>query len=161
MFSSWRASSFIVSKSRTNEVESFLWPPRISPPFRSYPEKVSPVYERKIAEDRPGNRGPLRFEEGIATDTDVPTEFQKGVMQGYLTAPGRPNHNLNVYEKSPEETMAERAHVGSATWVEAPTFLGEFAHGSGHAAEQRYEQVNRDNPYGRRWERLNPANVPD
>src|SRR4051812_40397970 len=94
-------------------------------PAPRYPERVSPVYERKVAEQRVGNRGPLRFEEGIATDTDVPNEFQKGVMQGYITAPGRPNHNANVYEKSPEETMAERAHVGSAAWVEAPTFLGE------------------------------------
>lgn len=98
-------------------------------PAPQFPERAPNVYELKEA----GNatrRGPLRFEEGIATDTDVPNEFQKGMMQGYTPAPGRPNHNANVFEKSAAETLAERAHVGSASWVEAPTFLGEFAHGT-------------------------------
>lgn len=128
-------------------------------PAPQFPERLSPNYERKFAEERVGNRGPLRFEEGIATDTDVPTEFQKGVMQGYMTAPGRPNHNANVYEKPANETMAERAHVGSASWVEAPTFLGEFAHGSfNDYAALKYEEVDRNNT---RYERLNPARVDD
>jgi hypothetical protein len=98
-------------------------------PAPQFPERAPNVYELKEA----GNatrRGPLRFEEGIATDTDVPNEFQKGMMQGYTPAPGRPNHNANVFEKPAAETLAERAHVGSASWVEAPTFLGEFAHGT-------------------------------
>jgi hypothetical protein len=104
-------------------------------------------------------RGPLRFEEGVATDTDVPSEFAKGVMQGYLTAPGRPNHNANVYEKSPQETMAERAHVGSAAWVEAPTYLSGFAEGSfTDYASVSYEQVDRS---GGRYQRINPAVVDD
>jgi hypothetical protein len=98
-------------------------------PAPQFPERAPHVYELKEA----GNatrRGPLRFEEGIATDTDVPNDFQKGMMQGYAPAPGRPNHNANVFLKPAAETLAERAHVGSASWVEAPTFLGEFAHGT-------------------------------
>jgi hypothetical protein len=75
-------------------------------------------------------RGPLRFEEGIATDTDVPTDFQKGIMSGFAAAPGRPNRNAPVWDKPAAETLSERAHVGSAAWIEAPTFLAEFAHGS-------------------------------
>jgi hypothetical protein len=115
-----------------------------------------------MAPSVPGGRGPLRFEEGLATDTDVPNDFQLGVSQGYITAPGRPNHNANVWEKSPAETMKERAHVGSAAWVEAPTFLGEFAHASfNDYGAIRYEEVNRGNGLGRRWERTNPARVDD
>jgi hypothetical protein len=98
-------------------------------PAPQFPERAPNVYELKES----GNatrRGPLRFEEGIATDTDVPNDFQKGMMQGYTPAPGRPNHNANVFLKPAAETLAERAHVGSASWVEAPTFLGEFAHGT-------------------------------
>ena len=98
-------------------------------PNPQFPERAPQVYERKGA----GNvtrRGPLRFEEGIATDTDVPTDFQKGIMQGYVPAAGRPNHNANVFEKPAAETLSERAHVGSAAWIEAPSMLGEFAHGS-------------------------------
>jgi hypothetical protein len=98
-------------------------------PAPQFPERAPHVYERTGAAN-PTRRGPLRFEEGIATDTDVPTEFQKGMMQGMIPAAGRPNHNANVFEKSAEETLAERSHVGSAAWVEAPTFLGEFAHGT-------------------------------
>lgn len=127
-------------------------------PAPQYPERGTPVYEEKYGENAP-RRGPLRFEEGIATDTDVPNEFAKGVMQGYNTAPGRANHNANVYEKPAQETMAERTHMGSAAWVEAPTFLGEFAHGTNNDfAAQRYEQVDRS---GGRYERYNPACVPD
>jgi hypothetical protein len=112
----------------------------------------------------PGGRGPLRFEEGIATDTDVPDDFVLGIRQGYMTAPGRPNHNANVYEKFADETMKERAHVGSAAWVEAPTYLGEFAHGADHQlAERKYEMVDRGspNPDGRRYMRRNASEVND
>ena len=127
-------------------------------PTPRFPERGDYNYEAKFGQNMV-RRGPLRFEEGVATDTDVPNEFTKGVMQGYITAPGRPNHNANVYEKYPEETMAERAHVGSAAWVEAPTFLGEYAHGSFNTyAEQKYEQVTRS---GGRYERINPASVQD
>ncbi|MFE9525251.1 hypothetical protein [Streptomyces sp. NPDC006631] len=127
-------------------------------PDPQFQERVGTVYERKIG-DNAVRRGPLRFEEGVATDTDVPNEFTKGALQGYITAPGRPNHNANVYEKSPQETMAERVHVGSASWVEAPTYLGEFAQGSfSDYAAVRYEEVIRN---GSRYERQSPAVVED
>ena len=100
----------------------------ISPAPR-FPERAPQVYERKGA-DNTTRRGPLRFEEGIATDTDVPTDFQKGMMSGAATAPGRPNRNAPVWQKPAAETLSERAHVGSAAWIEAPTMLGEFAHGT-------------------------------
>ena len=128
-------------------------------PQNPYSERTGNIYERKMAPAVPGNRGPLRFEEGIATDTDVPTDFQKGMMQGLITAPGRPNHNANVYEKYPEETMQQRAHVGSAAWVEGPQFLSEFAAGSfSDYAEITYDQTNRS---GGHYMRRNPAVVTD
>jgi hypothetical protein len=134
-------------------------------PTDSFRERANTYYERKQGLNTV-RRGPLRFEEGISTDTDVPNDFQLGVMQGYVTAPGRPNHNKNVYEKSPEETMKERAHVGSAAWPESQQMVGEFAHGSySPYAEQKYEQVDRSgtpgNPSGRRFERTAAAVVTD
>lgn len=127
-------------------------------PNPRFPERVGNTYETKVAQNGV-RRGPLRFEEGLATDSDVPNDFTEGVMQGYRTPPGHPNHNANVYEKSAEETMRQRAHAGSAAWVEAPTFLGEFAHGANNQLSAiKYEEVDRS---GGRYERLNPANVPD
>jgi len=133
-------------------------------PVDHYPERPGTIYEVKSGPNQSGQVGPLRFEEGLATDTDLPNEFENGIRQGYVPAPGRPNHNMNVYEKWPAETMRERAHVGSAAWVEAPTYLGEFSHGADYAtAERKYEQVNRGapNPSGKRYERRNPAEVMD
>lgn len=128
-------------------------------PAPQFPERSPNTYERKFSPATPGQRGPLRFEEGVATDTDVPSDFQTGVMQGYITPPGRINHNANVFEKWPEETMRQRAHVGSAAWVEAPTFLGEFVQGSfTDYADVRYEEVVRN---GARQQRLNPTVVFD
>jgi hypothetical protein len=100
----------------------------ISPAPR-FPERAPQIYEMKGA-DNATRRGPLRFEEGVATDTDVPNDFIKGMQSGSAVAPGRPNRNAPVWQKSAAETLSERAHVGSAAWVEAPTFLGEFAHGT-------------------------------
>jgi len=120
------------------------------------PSVQSSVYEVKTAPDAPGGRGPLRFEEGLATDTDIPNEFVNGMRQGYVT--DRRGHNMNVYEKSAAETMRERVHVGSAAWVEAPTYLAGFAGGAGSEAECNYIQVNRS---GGRYERHNPAQVLD
>ena len=45
-------------------------------PVPSFPERVGTTYERKISPAATGLRGPLRFEEGVATDTDVPRDFE-------------------------------------------------------------------------------------
>jgi hypothetical protein len=127
-------------------------------PNPQFPERAPQSYEIKGA----GNaerRGPLRFEEGLATDTDIPSDFQVGIQNGFSAAPGRPNRNAPVWQKPAAETLSERAHVGSASWIEAPTFLGEFAHGSFSAnAEQIVESVVRT---GGRTMRLNPTVVND
>ena len=114
-------------------------------PAAGFPERGSYSYSETMAANRPGNRGPLRFEEGLSTDTDIPSDFSRGMTEFMVSAPGRINHvDPNVQFKMPEETMAERAHVGSAAWIDAPTMLGEFAHGSfTDAAEITYEQVTR------------------
>lgn len=130
-------------------------------PTPSFPERDRGAvnYESKGAGNS-ARRGPLRFEEGLATDTDVPNDFTLGVMQGYRTAPGSPNHNANVFIKTAEETMRERAHMGSASWVDSATMVGDFTHGmnvNGNAS-RRFEQVNRS---GGRYERLHGAVVSD
>jgi hypothetical protein len=127
-------------------------------PSPQFPERGAQSYEIKGA-GNPERRGPLRFEEGIATDTDVPNDFQKGIMNGFAAAPGRPNRNAPVWQKPAAETLSERAHVGSASWIEAPTFLGEFAHGS---YSQNSEQVMETKVVsGGRTMRLNPTVVND
>ena len=131
-------------------------------PSPRFPERVPTYYEGKMGPNVSGQQGPARFYEGVTSDTDVRNDFSTGVMQGYGTAPGRPNHNQNVYEKYPAETMRARAHVGSAAWVEAPTHLAEFSHGADSVlAERNYEQVSRGTGLGRKWERHNPAEVMD
>lgn len=89
------------------------------------------VYERKIAEGRVGNRGPLRFEEGVATDTDVPRDFARGMQEAVGSGVGSAVVDPETQFKRANETTQERAHVGSASWIEAPTFLGAFAQGAG------------------------------
>ncbi len=129
-------------------------------PNPQYPENGANFYEKQIAPNIPGNRGPLRFEEGIATDTDVPSDFIRGMTEGAIPAPGRSNHvNVNTLFKHADETMQERAHVGSAAWVDAPSVLSEFAHGAmNNYSEQTYEQVDRS---GARMERNSPSTVRD
>lgn len=127
-------------------------------PAPMFPERAPQMYERKMA-DNYDRRGPLRFEEGIVSDTDVPTDFQTGIASGSAAAPGRPNRNAPVWQKPAEETMSERAHVGSAAWIEAPTYLGEFSHGSfTDYAEQKVEVVARS---GARMQRMSPTVVND
>jgi hypothetical protein len=128
-------------------------------PDPKFPEQAPTFYDRKMSAALPGQRGPLRFEEGIATDTDVPQEFTNGAMQGYVPAAGRANRNANVFEKSAEETMRERAHVGSAAWVEAPVHLQEFAAGGfADHGDNRFEEVFRN---GGLQKPSNPAVVQD
>jgi hypothetical protein len=127
-------------------------------PEPQFPEKAPQTYELKMA-DNVDRRGPLRFEEGLATDTDVPTDFQKGIMSGFAAAPGRPNRNAPVWQKPAAETLMERAHVGSAAWIEAPTFLGEFAHGS--FSQNAEQAVETKLVSGGRTMRVNPTVVND
>jgi hypothetical protein len=128
-------------------------------PDPKFPEKVGAIYDRKMAGAVPGQRGPLRFEEGIATDTDGPAQFTNGAMQGYMPAPGRANRNAPVWQKTAEETMRERAHVGSAAWVEAPQNLTDFAAGGfADHGDNRFEEVIRN---GARQSAMNPAVVQD
>jgi hypothetical protein len=121
-------------------------------PNPQFPERGQYGYDVTGAPNRPGGRGPLRFEEGLATDTDIPNDFQRGMIEFMVSAPGRINHvDPNTQFKMPEETMAERAHVGSAAWIDAPTMLGEFAHGSfTDQAEVRYEEVIRSGTHQKR-----------
>jgi len=103
--------------------------PTVAPAPR-FPEVAGNVFERTLGPDIPGERGPLRFEEGVATDTDVPNDFVIGSYVDTTSAPGRMNHNNPAaFYKPAEVTMRERAHVGSASWIEAPSVLGEFVQG--------------------------------
>lgn len=125
-------------------------------PAPQFPERTPQSFERTMGPDAPGGRGPLRFEEGIVTDTDVPNDFGVGIRQG-TPSPARPNHNQKVDTKYPEETMRERAHVGSASWVDAPSVLSEFADGSRSGyGDVHFEQVQNS---GLRLQRNNAAKV--
>jgi hypothetical protein len=124
-------------------------------PTPRFPERADTYYEQSHASPTPGGRGPLRFQENLAAS--VAGDFMTGAGQGYQTG-ARDNHNANVYIKTAQETMNERAHPGSAAWTEAPTFLAEFAHGVSPIAERHYEQVDRP---GTHMARIAPAVVRD
>ncbi len=128
-------------------------------PNPQFPENAPNTFERKMAPAVPGNRGPLRFEEGIATDTDVPNDFQRGMQEGGLTAPGQPNQvNPETQYKHADEVLKERAHVGSAAWVDSPPYLGAFAAGAGEGNVIEYVEEDRS---GQRYEILNASVVVD
>jgi hypothetical protein len=112
-------------------------------------------YETVVAQNL-ARRGPLRFEEGVATDTDIPNDFGQGAY-GDTGGDARSRPFTNI--KGPEETMRERAHVGSATWIEAPTMLSDFVIGAGIGqGPPTFEQeVGSES----RIRRLNPAQVSD
>ena len=104
--------------------------PTIAPP-NPYPEAMRNVFERTMAPSIPGNRGPLRFEEGVATETEVTYDFAQGAYGDTAPAPTRQNHpNPAALYKPAEQTLSERAHVGSASWIEAPEVLSDFVTGS-------------------------------
>jgi hypothetical protein len=128
-------------------------------PAPQNPENAPNVYETKMAPSIPGNRGPLRFEEGIATDSDIPSDFQRGMMEsGMGVGPGQNGVDPNTQYKHADETLRERAHVGSASWVDSPMYLGSFAGGSGEGNVVEYVQESRD---GSRYENVNAAVVRD
>lgn len=121
------------------------------------PSERSPQsYQRVMGPNRPGSQGPLRFEEGLATDTDVPSDFTQGMSDGYMTGPGSPNHNNpDAFYKHADQVMRERAHPGSASWIDAPSVLGEFVQGVTEPPVN-FPDVIRD---GGRYERHNPTTV--
>lgn len=112
-------------------------------------------YEHAIAVNT-ARRGPLRFEEGVATDTDIPADFGQGAY-GDPGGDGRGRPFTVV--KDPATTMRERAHVGSATWIEAPTMLQDFVIGA--SIGQGLPQFEMELGSERRLIRINPANVQD
>jgi len=110
------------------------------PPLGPSKDRAQAYVHDMASNDR--RRGPLRFEEGIATDTDVPNDFRRGAYAD--TSHPRPTTEW----KHAGETMRERAHMGSSTWIEAPAMLGEFVHGSqafgtGYGFERESEGIKR------------------
>jgi hypothetical protein len=101
-------------------------------------------------------RGPLRFEEGVATDTDIPNDFGVGAY-GDPGGDGRGRPFTPI--KDPMQTMQERAHVGSATWIEAPTMLQDFVIGA--SVGQGLPQFEMELGSEQRLIRVNIANVQD
>lgn len=127
-------------------------------PQNPYQERGQQAFEGTFAPSMPGGRGPLRFEEGIATDTDVPSDFARGAYLDPSFAPGRLNHNDPAgVHKSAADTMRERAHLGSAAWVDSPALLGDFVEGAGVGQRIEYERVQ--NPMDRRVNRPAPTVV--
>ena len=112
-------------------------------------------YEHAIAVNN-RRRGPLRFEEGVATDTDIPNDFGMGA---YGDPSGDNRGRPFTPRKTPEETMRERAHVGSAAWIEAPTMLSDFVIGA--SAGQRGLEFEVEVGSERRLLRISPATVND
>jgi hypothetical protein len=117
-------------------------------PVPHYPEKPNGeyLYERSLGVNR-ARRGALRFQEGIETDSDIPANFVTGITAG---------NDLNItHRKNPQETLRERAHVGSAAWIEAPTMLSSFAAGAAWPPQTTVYEY-RD---GGRQQRVNPVRV--
>ena len=99
-------------------------------------------------------RGPLRFEEGVATDTDIPNDFGQGAY-GDCAGDGRGRPFTVV--KDPATTMRERVHVGSASWIEAPTMLSDFVIGASTNGPAFEMELGSE----ARLVRVNPAQVFD
>ena len=102
----------------------------ISPAPR-FPERTPNVFETGYGFDQGRGGGTLRFEEGIATDTDVPNDFAQGAYSDTRSLSATQSRTApDAFYKPAAQTMRERAHVGSASWIEAPAMLGEFVDGT-------------------------------
>lgn len=112
-------------------------------------------YEHVMAANT-ARRGPLRFEEGVATDTDVPNDFGQGA---YGDPGGDARGRPFTPWKDPATTMRERAHLGSSSWIEAPTMLNDFVIGA--SVGQGPPQFEYELGSEARLRRLNPAQVSD
>jgi hypothetical protein len=128
----------------------------LAPTPNPSPERGTTSYQSKLGSNT-ARRGTLRFEEGIGTDTDVPNDFVHGAADGYVTAPGRVNRNGIVWDKPAADTMRERAHVGSAAWIDSNDMLNDFAASAftGYT-DHKWEEVTRD---GGKYSRHTPAIV--
>jgi hypothetical protein len=75
--------------------------------------------------------------------------------------PGRINYNNpDAVYKHADETMRERAHIGSAAWIEAPGMLSDFVQGAGAGqGPPAFEMVQ--NPLTHRMNRPSPTIVTD
>ena len=99
-------------------------------PQNPYAEGMNNVFETVVAPSITGNRGPLRFQEGVTNEPEVPSDFGEGAYVDTGSAPSRMNHPTpHALYKPAEKTMRERAHVGAASWIEAPSVLSEFVDG--------------------------------
>jgi len=87
---------------------------------------------------------------------DLIVIFQQGA---YGDTQGTEYGGWATVTKSPAETMKERAHLGSSTWIEAPSLLAEFVQG----AHTGMMPPSFEREYGSegRIHRINRANVPD
>lgn len=110
-------------------------------PVAQFPERGPQSYDRVMAPSRPGMQGPLRHEEGIATDTDVPGDFVRGAFGDPTNLPGTRYNNPEMVFKHANETMRERAHLGSASWEDAPTRLQDFVMGARTGDVIEFERV--------------------
>jgi len=129
-------------------------------PQNPYPEAMRNVFEVVGAPSKPMNSGPKRFEEGVANDSDVPNDFQQGAYADGSSAPSRMNHaNRDALYKPAEQTMRERVHVGSASWIEAPTVLSDFV--TGTAAGDQMPKFETAMNSGAHMNRPNPVRVND
>lgn len=95
------------------------------------PEKFRTSVFQTVTPSQPSpKKGPLRFEEGTENAPFIQSDFQRGRVadtQG-LDANKSMQGVETVYKRAPD-TLRERAHLGSASWVEAPAVLSEFKDG--------------------------------
>jgi hypothetical protein len=124
-------------------------------PTPGFPERPART-TRSASPPVPSGPGPLYFEEGLGTDTDLPTTSNSARCRG--TRPSRSgNHNQNVYTKTAQETMSERAHVGSLHGWRLGCFRTSLLECS-RTSPSDYEEVFRS---GGRQARPNAAVVND
>ena len=97
-----------------------------------YPQRAANEFQRVWAQNPANTVGMLRHEENIASDTDIPRDFARGAFYDTAAMPGTINFiNRESVFKHADETMHERAHLGSAAWEDAPQMLQDFVQGAG------------------------------
>ena len=90
-------------------------------------------YEHAIAVNH-ARRGPLRFEEGVATDTDIPNDFGCGAY-GDTGATAAAVRSLSSRTRTRRCVSVPTS--ARATWIEAPTMLNDFVIGASRSARDR------------------------